>query len=312
MTITQLEYALTVQRTGSFVSAARNLQISQPALSQQINKLEKEVGIVLFDRSVQPIVCTDDGDQFLLRAQEIVSSSRSLLNFSEELQNTYSGDLYIGIIPTLSPFLVPLFTPSLQEDFPDLKLDISEMITEQVVDKVRRGDLDAGIISTPIHAVGIKSEPLFYEKFFIYAPGRQDSVMKMNIRNLNTDELWLLEEGNCFRDQVTDLCHLNTGKLSKPMKYRCNSIDSLIRIVDHQGGITILPELTTISLNEDQLPGLAPVEGKVREIGLITRTAVAKTRFIKVLKEYILNNIPGNLKSNEGLEIVDPALDIGT
>ncbi|MFT6866028.1 MAG: LysR family hydrogen peroxide-inducible transcriptional activator [Cyclobacteriaceae bacterium] len=308
MTLTQLEYALSILKNGSFSKSAIKLSLTQPALSVQIQKLENEIGIKLFDRSSTPIMATEDGIEFLLRAEEIVTGARKLKEFSINKKSDFAGELKIGIIPTLSPFLVPLFSKSLSVDYPDFKLDIMELITQDIIKKVRSGELDAGIISTPVKSFGIRSEPLFYEKFYFYSSKELNGIT-LRVNEIDQQDLWLLEEGNCFRDQVNDFCKIKTSSKLKQVVYRCNSIDSLIRMVDNHGGFTILPELTTISLNEDQELNISPIEKKAREIGLITRNTVDKERFLEILKTYILQNIPRHMLSMEGLEVVDPAIE---
>ncbi len=225
------------------------------------------------------------------------------------MTHNYHGTLKVGIIPTLSPFLVPLFSHELSQDYSDFKLDISEMITQKIVSQVRDGSLDAGIISTPIASYGIQSEPLFYEKFFFYSSQTLKGQI-LDINNVDEAELWMLDEGNCFRDQINDFCRIKAQREQKPIIYRCNSIDSLIRMVDNHGGLTILPELTTISLNEAQESNISPIPRRAREIGIITRTVADKERYLEVLKKYIIENIPKHMLNKQDLEIVDPGLDL--
>lgn len=307
MTLSQLEYTLAVAKYKNFSQAANKLSISQPALSAQIIKLENEIGFRLFDRSSSPLVTTLDGREFLKRAEDLITSADSLKSFSINKTTDFNGELKLGIIPTLSPFLVPLFSKQLASDYPEFRLDISEMITEVVIENVRSGELDAGIISTPIQSFGIKSEALFYEKFYFYS-SENYAKASMQLEEVNLNDLWILEEGNCFRDQVNDFCNISSIIDDKQLTYRCNSIDSLVRMVDNHGGFTILPELTTISLNEHQEMNVTPIAKKAREIGIITRSAVDKERFIKILKKYILKNIPYKMQSSDNLEIVDPMI----
>ncbi|MEJ2003648.1 MAG: LysR family transcriptional regulator, partial [Cyclobacteriaceae bacterium] len=164
MTFSQLQYALALQKYSSFKAASAKLNITQPALSLQIGKLENELGLSLFDRSKNPVSPTPEGYEFLIRAKEIVSQVDDLKSFAQGVTEKVSGKLKVGIIPTLAPFLVPLFSDSLQRDHPGIALDISELITNEVIHGVLQGDLDAGIISTPVNARGIASFPLFYEK----------------------------------------------------------------------------------------------------------------------------------------------------
>ncbi len=313
MTLNQLEYALAVAQFGSFKNAAVKKAISQPALSMQILKLEDELGLRIFDRSKAPVSLTEDGKLFLERAQEIVTSANRLTEFSNKLNDEFNGEIRLGIIPTLAPFLVPLFVDQLLKDLPMIKLDIHEMVTERVVNSVRSGEIDAGIISTPIQVYGIKSIPILYEKFYIYT---SDPHLKNDenviLETINYEMLWLLEEGNCFRDQINNFCDLNKIRKNKQFIYRSNSIDALIRIVDTKGGITILPELSTLSLTVDQEENVRKIAGKpkAREIAIIVRKNHDKVRFIEKIKRYIQSNIPKSMLKSEGLEIVDPEIKI--
>lgn len=313
MTFNQLDYALAVARFGGFKHAADKKNISQPALSMQIQKLEDEIGIRIFDRTGIPLKITSDGQLFLERAQEIMTATQRLSEFSGKLSEDFDGEVKIGIIPTLAPFLIPLFADQLLKDYPNFRMDIHEVITEKVVNGVRSGDLDVGIISTPINVYGITTVPLFYEKFFIYstdeyAPGG----MPVNLNKINYEYLWLLEEGNCFRDQINNFCDLNKIRKNRQFVYRSNSIDALIRLVDTKGGMTILPELSTLSLSAKQEENVKTIAGKpkAREIAMIVTKNYDKERYIEKLRVYIQNNIPGSMLSNKGLEIVDPEINI--
>lgn len=307
MTLAQLRYAINLQKYGSFKKASEKLSISQPALSLQIQKLENELGIGLFDRSSNPVVPTADGITFLAQAAEIIASVDHLQNRTLNLRNELEGTLTLGVIPTLAPFLVPLFIDQLQEDFPKFKLDIHEMTTEDVITEVRGGFLDAGLISTPVEVYGIRSIPIFYERFFFYTSTRAKG-RNIGLENIDYDSLWLLNEGNCFRDQVNNFCDLTKIQEGRSFNYRSNSIDALIRIVDTKGGMTILPELTTLSLDEDQEENISPILSKAREIGVITQKTSLKEHFVQKVIEYIKQNIPGNMISPEGIEIVDPGI----
>lgn len=313
MTLSQLNYALAVARYGSFKHAAERKGLSQPALSMQIQKLEDEIGIRIFDRTIVPLSITRDGSLFLERAQEIVTAAQRLSEFSGKLNEDFDGEIKIGIIPTLAPFLVPLFADQLLKDYPKFRMDIHELITEKVVKGVRSGDLDVGIISTPIKVYGISAIPLFYEKFFIYSTDKIISDgLPINLNKINYENLWLLEEGNCFRDQINNFCDLKKIRKNKQFVYRSNSIDALIRLVDTKGGMTILPELSTLSLSVEQEENVKVIAGKpkAREIALIVTKNYDKERYIEKLKTYIQNNIPKTMLSSKGLEIVDPEINI--
>jgi LysR family hydrogen peroxide-inducible transcriptional activator len=312
MTLTQLEYALKLKECGSFHRAATKLNMSQPGLSMQIQKLEDEIGVRLFDRTKNPITVSPDGAAFLIRAEELVVQSHKLRAYSQSLTEDFSGEMKLGIIPTLAPFLVPLFADSLQRQYPQFRLDIHEMITEQVIQGVRKGELHAGIISTPVSAYGIHSEPLFYEKFFFYTSKNESQGIDIRIQDIDYENLWLLEEGNCFRDQINDFCDLKSIRKNKQFIYRSNSIDALIRIVDNKGGMTILPELTTLCLSGEQESNLVEISGtkKAREISLIVASGEQNGRYTTLLSEHIKNNIPKPMLSSQGLEIVNPGITL--
>ncbi|XOV95038.1 MAG: LysR substrate-binding domain-containing protein [Bacteroidota bacterium] len=313
MTLNQLYYATKLNKFKNFKKASEHLGISQPALSLQVQKLEEEIGISLFNRSTKPLEVTEDGELFLTKAQELLNSANQLSRFSQEITESFVGQLKVGIIPTLAPFLIPLFTTKIQDKYPNFMLDIHESITENVVKSVKLGEYDVGIISTPITTPGIQSIPLFYEEFYLYISDKSmGDTHEMKLEDIPYDNLWLLDEGNCFRDQVNDLCDLNKVRKEKSFIYHSNSIDSLIRMVDSMGGVTILPELSTLSLSGDQEANLRSISGikKVREISLIVTKNFDKRRFIQKLEEHIKSNIPKHMLKKENFEIVDPNIHL--
>lgn len=308
MTLQQLNYALSLQKYESFREAAIHLQISQPALSLQIGKLEKELGLLLFDRSKSPIKPTAEGRSFLSKASEVIHQANDLKDFAQNASDSLNGKLKLGIIPTLAPFLVPLFAYSFQDKFGGISLDINEMTTERIVNGVRDGQLDAGILSTPVNVNGVQEYPLFYEKFYLYSSNEVPKTQR-TLSTIDYKKLWLLDEGNCFRDQVNNFCDMSKIRENKNFIYRSNSIDALIRIVDSKGGMTILPELTTLILTEEQEDNITEISAelpKAREVGLIKRGKTNKEAMIDCLMDHIKHSIPKPMLSSENLEVVDP------
>ncbi|MEO9870969.1 LysR substrate-binding domain-containing protein [Ekhidna sp.] len=312
MNLQQLEYALALEKLGSFTQAAKTLHVTQPALSLQIKNLENEIGISLFDRSRTNVEPTERGLKFLLKAGEIVSASKQLKDYAMSLGQQYTGKLKIGVIPTLSPFLIPLFLDDFNQTYQEVSIEVHELLTEQILQKVRLGELDGGVISTPISRQGIEVRPLFYESFFLYQNQESNKVLaleSLKLSNIDLGTLWLLEEGNCFRDQVNDICSFKHVKTQTSLKYFCSNIDSLIRMVDHFGGITILPELTTLSLDNDQEKSLVILEGKIREIGFINRKSSGQEHLFEALCTIIERNVPRSMKHKDDREVVDPGID---
>lgn len=308
MTLQQLNYALSLQKYESFREAANHLQISQPALSLQIGKLEKELGLLLFDRSKNPVKPTTEGRSFLSKASEVIHQANDLKDFAQNASDSLTGKLKLGIIPTLAPFLVPLFAYSFQDKFNGISLDINEMTTERIVNGVRDGQLDAGILSTPVNVNGVHEYPLFYEKFYLYSSNEVPKTQR-TLSTIDYKKLWLLDEGNCFRDQVNNFCDMSKIRENKNFIYRSNSIDALIRIVDSKGGMTILPELTTLILTEEQEDNIAEISAdlpKAREVGLIKRGKTNKEAMIDCLMDHIKHSIPKPMLSSDNLEVVDP------
>ena len=311
MNLQQLGYALTLERLGSFTQAAKVLGMTQPALSLQVKNLENEIGFALFDRSRSRIEPTEKGLKFLLKAGEIVSASKQLKEYAISLGNEYKGVLRLGVIPTLSPFLVPLFIDDFTNTYPEVRIEVHEQLTEQILQQIRLGELDGGIISTPIQRQGIEVYQLFYEAFYLYKNDELfDSTESYSISNIEIENLWLLEEGNCFRDQVNDICSLRNIKSNTRLKYMCSSIDSLIRMVDHYGGATILPELTTLSLAPEQEKHLAILDNKIREIGFVSRKLSGKEHLFEALVGTIKDSVPARMKKKSGREVVDPGITV--
>ncbi|MEQ9439423.1 MAG: LysR substrate-binding domain-containing protein [Cyclobacteriaceae bacterium] len=311
MTLDQLQYTLAVAQHRSFVKAAKQLHITQPALTIQIKQLEKETGLVLFDRSRKPITVTEEGERWLKQAREVWRQSQSLRSLASDIRETSGGAVTLGIIPTVAPYLVPLFYDPLVSTYPDLQLTIRELVTEDIIDALKNGTIDAGLLATPTEAAGLELEPLFYEQFFVYVStnhplAEQESVA---VSELTRHDLWLLQEGNCFRDQVNNLCQLKVNS-SHPthLRYESSSIESLKRIVEACHGITLIPELATLGVAPQQEELIKPLAGTppVREISLAMHQGVAKKRWLDQIKAVLLENIPSALRQLPAGEVVSP------
>jgi LysR family hydrogen peroxide-inducible transcriptional activator len=306
MTLQQLEYALTLEKYGSYSRAAKMIGITQPAISLQVKKLEEMTGITLFDRSKKPIKPTYEGALFLERARMLLTQASQLHEFAVELNGEFAGEIKIGIIPTLAPYLLPLFITDLNTKFPQLKVRIVELITEEILEGVKAGDLHAGIISTPIKSkTKYQIRSLFYEKFLLFISDKHPLYRKEKVKvaDVPYQDLWLLKEGNCFRDQVNNICEIaKDSNANELFYYESNSIEALSRIVEYRGGITFLPELTTLHFGEDKVDMIKEIEGKeqVREISLIHLPNEVRHQILNNICDVILENIPKKLLSKEG------------
>lgn len=309
MTIEQLTYALAVYQYGTFVKAAAHSYVTQPALTIQIRNLEEELGITIFDRTKKPILVTEEGKVFLEKAQHIMMGIRDLQQISEQVRQGIKGEVRLGIIITLAPYLLPLFVNQLHEKYPDIHLQVIELTTEAIIEGIKNGDLDAGIIATPVHSKGMNTEVLFYEKFFFYVTEHHYLYARSAIRleEIPVADLWLLSEGNCFRNQVNDICKIDKSYGMKSFSYTSSSIESLKRIVEHTGGFTVIPELATLDIPAEKEKMIKPVAGTqpVREISLVTNRAYVKRKLLDKIKEVIWQHLPSGMKSADHKNIVD-------
>lgn len=311
MTLTQLEYVLAIAETGSFVEAASKTGVTQPALTTQIKNLENELDTVIFDRTKKPVIPTEIGHRVIEQARSVIRESKLVTDLVSEHRNILEGTLKLGIIPTVSPYLLPHFIHSFTATYPDIHLHVKEMITEDIVDGLKNGSLDAGIIATPIEAKNIKVMPLYYEKFYGYV-SRGHSLFfknKLTPADLNESDLWLLKEGNCFRDQVINICaDAENNKPKSRFKYESHSIEALMRVVEMKNGLTLIPELAAKNLTSKrsemirEIPALNPV----REISIVVRKQYLKKRFVERLKKNIIANMPDSMLDKPQGVLVDP------
>lgn len=306
MTLQQLQYALALKKTKSFVQAAQQAGISQPGLSAQIKKLEEELDFLLFDRSKKQIELTEKGSIFLERAQLLLNEARQLRDLADQLSQKVTGTLRIGVIPTLAPYLLPLFINQLNTYYSDLRIRIKEALTEEIISALRAGELDGGIISTPIQSTtSFTTIPLFYEPFKLFVSSNHPlfAKAKIKVEEINPNDIWLLKEGNCFRDQVNNICEIKEERQERELFYfESNSIESLCHIVEFRGGITFLPELTTIYLDPDKEDMVKELAGdrRVREISLLHLPNHIRSAQLEQFSRIIKSNIPKNLLNKSG------------
>ncbi|HPF50573.1 MAG TPA: hydrogen peroxide-inducible genes activator [Draconibacterium sp.] len=313
MNLPQLEYFRELYISGSFSLAAEKLGITQPALSLQIQKLEEELDFKLIDRAKRPLKLTDEGTVFYRKVIEILQQVDQLKDVVMELGDEIKGILKIGIIPTLAPYLVPLFLNRLSEKYPSLHIEVFEKKTEEIIADMKMSHLDCGIISTPVSEHNLTVWPLFYERFFAYVSDKHPLYNKeaLSVAEIDDNDLWYLEEGNCFQNQVNSLCNLSPRiEAGRNLIYRSSSIDSLRRIVENECGITFVPELATINIPAEQEEMIKEFsdDHPVREISLITLKRSAKERQVKALQTVIRNSIPKRMLENENGRVMDTLL----
>lgn len=310
MNLQQLEYILAVDQYRHFAKAADHCHVTQPTLSMMINKLEDELGVLIFDRSRHPVVPTQDGTEILNQARRVLAEANRMKQIVTDFNGEVRGELKLGVIPTVAPFLLPLFLNDFLQQYPNLKLSISEYTTEIIVEKLKNGELDAGILATPLHIESIKEIPIYNEEFLVYAGGKEDLIRKKYVipKDIDLKRLWLLEEGHCLRSQIINLCELKKqGNYMANLNYEVGSIDTLKRLVDSNNGITILPELAVIDFPEESRKGIHYFEPPVpvREISIVTYRQFVKQRLVEILRSEISKKIKPLVGQSESFRIIE-------
>ncbi|MFM7431572.1 MAG: LysR substrate-binding domain-containing protein, partial [Flammeovirgaceae bacterium] len=254
MTLTQLEYIIALDTHRHFVLASEKCFVTQPTLSMQIQKLEEELGVKIFDRTKQPVIPTEIGSHIIAQARIAVREAGMIRQLIAEQKDTMTGELRIGIIPTLAPYLLPQLFKNILEKYPQVNLVVKETITEEVILELKSNRLDCGLVVTPLNDSTIKEDVLFYEELFVYVSKKNALHNKKYVLPTEIDphQLWLLEEGHCFRSQILNLCELR--KYSElHFKYETGNIETLKRMVDKSDGITILPELAVMEFTKQEM-----------------------------------------------------------
>lgn len=309
MNLQQLAYIIALDNHRQFARAAEKCFVTQPTLSMMVQKLEEELGLRIFDRSRQPIVPTREGEEVIIRAKQIMADVNRLRDFARQRKQDVAGEVRLGIIPTVAPYLLPLFLKSFAEKYPHLKISIREMVTDEIIHALKTDELDIALLATPLKDSKLVEHPLYHEVFYAYvAEGEKVSKKRYLLpKDLDLSKLWLLEEGHCFRNQILDLCELKKKDLaSDRLHYETGSIETLRNLVDHHQGVTILPHLATLDLTKKQkekLREFAPPK-PVREISLVVNTNFHRTRLLEALKDEILRQLPDSLKKVKDIQVM--------
>ena len=295
MTIQQLEYILAVDQFRHFARAAEYCRVTQPTLSAMIQKLEDELGVKLFDRTVQPVCPTAIGEKIIDQARVILAQTAQVKEIISEEKQSLAG----------APYLLPRFFPQLMEKYPELDIRVTEMKTQNIQQALHAGDIDAAIIASKLEDTFLKEETLFYETFFGYVSCKEPLFKHDVIRtsDITGERLWLLDEGHCFRDQLVRFCQMETVKVNQ-MAYHLGSMETFMRMVESGKGITFIPELAVSQLNEEQKKLVRPfaIPRPTRQIVLATSRDFIRHSLLNVLKEEILAAVPKEMQSLQSIQ----------
>ncbi len=310
--LTQLEYLIAVDKEKHFGRAAKLCGVSQPSLSTQIQKLEEELGIIVFDRTRKPILVTELGAKVVSQARTILKEHRRLLDIPHQTADELSGSFELAVIPTLSPYLLPHFLSDFALKYPKVKVRVNEYKTDDIIRKLENDELDAAILVTPLGNDQIIERHLFFEPFYGYLGAGHPLAKKKTLGegDLLGDDLWLLEEGHCFRDQVLKVCSLERkNSILGNIEFSSGSLETLKNLVRSSQGYTLLPELAVLNLSDQERSNYVKRFQKpipTREVSIAHSRVFLKEGIIDALEQTILKNLPKKIKSlkKKDIEVV--------
>jgi LysR family transcriptional regulator, hydrogen peroxide-inducible genes activator len=296
--LTQLEYVLAVHRHGSFSRAAAACHVTQPTLSMQVQKLEEELGAVIFDRSKKPILLTEKGRKLIEQMRAILDEARKVEALLEE-EGPLQGEITFGVIPTIAPYLLPRLLPVVEKSYPGLRLRILELQTQRIVEALEEDQIDFGILATPLGLPRVHERSLYWEPFSLLCQKGHRLAKGRSVKaaQLEFEDFWLLEEGHCLRSQVLDVCALKRKKNTpRQFQFESGSLETLKKLVSSYGGYTLLPALATDALPANTV--LVPFERPVpaREIGIVSRREHHKSRLQEALAGAVLEAVPESVR----------------
>lgn len=308
MTITQLKYCIAVAEHRNFTTAAEHVYVTQPTLSMQIQKLEQELNLKIFDRKQKPIGLTAVGEKIIKQAHLIVGESERIHDVIQQEKGIVGGSFKLGIIPTVMSTLLPLFLQTVLKIYPKLELEIEEMPTQQIIDHLEKGTLDAGIAATPLDYEQIHEKPLYFEPFKVYVPSDSKLNKEKNIaaNMLENEQVLLLQDGHCFRNSALNICKIN-HEVPLPFEIKSGSFETLVQLVEEGLGVTLLPYLHTRKLSKEQQLNLKSFEAPepAREVSMLYHQRKLKLHIIEALHDRIRAIIRGAIVYDD-IKIISP------
>ena len=308
MTITQLKYTLAVAEYGNFTTASEKCFVTQPTLSMQVQKLEEELGVTIFNRSTKPLQVTDVGEKVLFQARKIVEESSRMNDVISEEKGIIGGILKVGIIPTVSSTLLPLFLNIFIKKHKNVELKIEEYNTDTLSKKLEDNTIDCAIAATPLNNSKIIERPIYYEPFVAYVPEHHflSGNKSLGPDDLSNSDLLILQDGHCFRNQVLNLCSIDD--VNKQYELKSGSFETLINLSNNGPWMTIIPYLHSNNLSSNNIQNIIPFEdpAPAREISMIYSKSQLKLPVINALMDTISSVIRGQIKYND-IKIMSPA-----
>jgi LysR family hydrogen peroxide-inducible transcriptional activator len=303
MNIRDLKYLIAIADHNHFGKAAESCFVSQPALSMQIKKLEKILGVQLIERTNKSLYFTDIGKRVTQHARDIIYHTETIRHIAHQAKDPYHGELKLGIIPTIGPYLLPYIIPILTKKLPHLKIFLYEEKTEKLISELKKGNLDAAIFGLPLIENDFHSMPLFEEELTLAVPTHHalSKLTSISQTQLANKTLLLLQDGHCLRDQALSLCHSNHASIDH--SFQATSLETLRHMVASNAGITLMPKLAC-----KEYPGIQYLSFSspkpTRQLGIIWRPSTAKM----TLLEYIGNEIKTILLKQKSIKVIKNAI----
>ena len=307
MTLQQLKYILALDKHRHFVKAAESCHVAQPTLTLQVKKLEEEVGMVLFDRSTQPLQPTPFGESFIQKASRVLGEMEELKTLVKQDRNQMEGEFRVGVIPTLAPSLLPLFISDFIESHPNTRLIIEELQSHRIMEQLENKQLDMGLMATPLHESNLREIPLFYEPFLIFTDQKNPLLKEytVNSSQLKPEGLWILKQGHCFRNQTLNICEFDVSEQHRNLVMEGGTIETLKEMVRKVSGYTLIPELSYNSKNDQRNVRYFDEPQPVREVSIVVHKHFTKEKLITEMRKSILANTPEHFKKNTRFQKVE-------
>lgn len=302
MNLQQLEYIVALDKYKNFSKAAESCFITQATLSTMVKKFEEELNLVIFDRKTTPVMTTSCGEPIIEQAKKVIEITSNIKYFADQTRKEIEGHLNIGIIPTIASNLLHRLIPVFIAKYPKLKLNIQEITTSNIINQLKNGRLDVGILSTPLSSnENLEEDILYYEKLMVYGKIEMAEQTFLSPKDLINENIWLLEQGNCISDQIVNVCQLSKKKMNKNINFHPNSFDSLLNLVDSFDGLTVIPELFVLDLPKKRKSLVRDFVSPfpVREISMVSYRPYVKKRLIDVLSEEIKTVIKPILQTSQ-------------
>ena len=309
MTITQLLYVLAVAEHKNFTKAAQNCHVTQPTLSMQVQKLEEELNVQIFDRTKKPIELTSVGQKIVSQAKNIVAEADRIADIVDQEKGFIGGEFKLGIIPTVMPTLLPMFLKTYVKRYPKVKLKIEELTTDEIINRLEDGNLDGAIAASPLNVDNIKERVLYYEPFVGYISPNHRLKIKTEIESsdLDINDILILEDGHCFRQGVLNLCKIKKEQELDNFQLESGSIEMLVKLVNEGMGMTLLPYLNTLDLKDNEKENLRFFvnPSPAREVSLLYNKNELKIQIIDSIQQIISGIIRGAIKFQD-VKIISP------